>query len=278
MVDSIIAILLGVLLIEFARFGGHVSANPPADPPQARRYTWRFRGYAVAAAILTIAQGVRLYQASQESHRVQASLNNSIRDLNGEIQKSDTASQVDNAYLKAKLEDAYKVNQELTGLAPALLKVAQVSADYTKKQYENKVLSDKKLLEFTAQAVTKIREIQSRCDTGTQKAESIISVPPPTEPMSQEQRNQYLINRQRQFAMAYQQSQSECEQTFRNVVLGDAAYARRELLSRIGGDGFLLPLERSKGIAIDGVFAGVRPVGASADYLEALARKLSQSD
>lgn len=277
MVDSIIAILLSILLIEFARFGGHVSANPPPNPAIAKKYTWRFRGYALAAAILAIAQGARLYKASVESQRVQTSLNSSIANLNSEIQRSDTARQVDNAYLKAKLEDAYKVNQQLTGLAPALLKMAQVSADYSKKQYETKVLSDKKLLDFTAAVVTKIRGVQSGCDIGYQKAESIISALP-AEPMSEEQRSQFFANRQRQYINAYQQNLSECELAFRSTVLGDAAYARRELLSRIGGDGFLLPRERSRGIAIDGVFAGVRPVGDAADYLETLAKKLSQSN
>jgi len=120
MLDSAIAILLGVMLIEMARLGGHVSANTPGDPSAARRYTLRFRVYAGIAIFFVVAQGVRIYQASRDAESTKLFLQGSITKLNETVQKSDAGRQADNAYLKAKLEDAYKVNDELRQFAPAL--------------------------------------------------------------------------------------------------------------------------------------------------------------
>ncbi len=64
-------------------------------------------------------------------------------------------------------------------------------------------------------------------------------------------------------------------QNYRQQIMGEAAFLRRELLSRIGGDSFLLPREKTKYIAIEGIFAGPDPIDDSADYLEALANRLS---
>lgn len=55
----------------------------------------------------------------------------------------------------------------------------------------------------------------------------------------------------------------------------DAQYCRRELINRVGGDDWLSPSEKAKAIAIDGLLAGPSPLGAAADYLETLLRKLS---
>ena len=50
--DIIIAVLLGIILVEMARFGGYVSSNPPSDLKVARKYTNRFRVYAILACVL----------------------------------------------------------------------------------------------------------------------------------------------------------------------------------------------------------------------------------
>jgi hypothetical protein len=94
--------------------------------------------------------------------------------------------------------------------------------------------------------------------------------------MTQEQRLQFFRQRQQNEQQAYEQNRQSCEQTYRQQFIGDAAFLRRELLSRVGGDSFLLPQERVKYIAIDGMFAGPDPIDDSADCLEALANKLRQ--
>lgn len=117
MVDSALAILLGVMLVEMARFGGYVSANPPNNPAIAKAYTRRFWIYAIVSVILVMVQGTRIYLASQKAEADQANLNGSIRDLSAQLTRSDTGREVDNAYLKAKLEDAYSANDDLRKFA-----------------------------------------------------------------------------------------------------------------------------------------------------------------
>ena len=143
MVDSAIAILLGVMLIEMARFGGHVSANPPSDAKTAKRYTQRFRVYALVAIVLVVAQGVRIYQSGNDAERTQHELHASIDTVSANLQKADTGRQVDNAYLKAKLEDAYKAYDDLRQFAPALMKIAQTGADYANSPWRKPSIGDR---------------------------------------------------------------------------------------------------------------------------------------
>jgi len=63
--DIIIAVLLGIILVEMARFGGYVSSNPPSDLKVARKYTNRFRVYAILACVLIVIQAMRTYRASE---------------------------------------------------------------------------------------------------------------------------------------------------------------------------------------------------------------------
>jgi hypothetical protein len=49
------------------------------------------------------------------------------------------------------------------------------------------------------------------------------------------------------------------EKEYRTTVMGDAQYCKRELLSRVGGDGFLSVGDRGKSYAIDGLVTGRDP-------------------
>jgi hypothetical protein len=189
MVDLAISVLLSLLLVELARFGGHVSANPPASPTIARGYTRRFRIYAIAAGLLVIAQGVRVHVAQEEAGEAQSGLRGSIAHLQSQVQESETGRRIDNAYLKAKLED-YK---ELQGLAPALLKMAEASEDYTKKQYEVKVMNDAQLLDFSRDVIGRIRELGGKCKAQEDAIfVSSMDVPSQWQSMNQDQRGRYI--------------------------------------------------------------------------------------
>jgi len=74
----------------------------------------------------------------------------------------------------------------------------------------------------------------------------------------------------------YSANRESCAQQFRQSIQGDASYARRELMNRLGGDDFVLPRERVKASALDGIFAGPDPIDDAADYLEAFSSKLRE--
>jgi hypothetical protein len=124
--------------------------------------------------------------------------------------------------------------------------------------------------------VNKIRSLQGQYKAEERKSlESLtnLSVSPGA---TREETAQQAIARQNEFRQRYEMLRLQYEQVFRTSIMSDAAYCRRELLSRIGGDEFLRPGERVKAIAIDGIMAGVDPIGEAADYLDALARKLAR--
>jgi hypothetical protein len=188
------------------------------------------------------------------------------------VSQSETGRQVDNAYLKAKLED-YKSLQEL---APALMKVAQASETFTQKQYETRVLNDRQLLELTRSEVSKIRSLGAQCKAKEETLFSTHETPPQWASMTDEQKRQFIQDRSNRMDQAFRQNRQDCELSFCQQFLGDSSYAPRELLSRLHGDSFLSPRDRMKDGALDGLFAGPDPIDDSADYLEALGNKLQE--
>lgn len=265
---SDIGITVGVAFLTFVMgfLGVYVTLHPPESP--TAKFWWKaaFISCAIVGCGLVALQA---YRTSVE----QKDLEDSISSLQQSVNKSETGREVDDAYLKAKLED-YKQLQEL---APALLKLGQATEGYTQKQYESSVLSKKKLLDMTDDLAAKIRVLGSQCAA---KEEAIFNsndaLPTQWKMMNQEQRVQYSRQQSTERSQAYEQNRQQCVSAYRMRIEGDAAYLRRELLSRIGGDSFLLPREKQKYIAIDGIFAGPDPIDDSADYLEALAHKLRQ--
>lgn len=273
MIDSAIAIFLGVLLVELARFGGHVSANPPAGPDQARAYTLRFRIYALIACLLVVAQGVRIYLASRESEEAQTKLNASITSLGVRLTVSDTGRQVDNAYLKAKLED-YK---ELQALAPALLKMGEATEEYTKKQYETKTLSDAKLLDLTTDVISRLHKIGTDCKKGEDEVFGFEPPRPANWPqMTEAERTPYYVQRNQEIQRRYMNAELSCDSAFKQSVRGDAFYVENELLKRTGGDSFMSMNQQHEASIFFGVQANGPSVNDATDYLEALQSKFKE--
>jgi len=267
MLDSVIAISLGVLLVEMARFGGQVSANPPTTPAIAKRYTFRFWVYAAFACALVVVQGVRIYTTGKENDTAKAKLNNSISDLNGQLQRSENDRKVDNAYLKAKLED-YK---SLEDLAPSLLQLAQATEGYTQKQYETKKLSDANLLALAGSVIEKTRKLGDECAKRKNAASySYLDEQRPANwrTMTQDQQSDWGHQTFQQEMKQELSVQTACETAYRSQILGDASYVRYELTERLGSP----PSETSRfAAALDGMFTGPDPIDDSANYLHDLA-------
>jgi hypothetical protein len=238
---------------------------------------------AVAATVIAWTSGKAREAEKQKQQLHQLTLipglNSSIATLKSDLEKAETGRQVDNAYLKAKLEDAYKANDDLRQFAPAIMQLARTSAELSKKQYDQKVLDDKQLRDFTESVIARIRNLEGEYNFAERQQsqamwqQRLTRTKPPS-PTQEELRKQAQEDMQQEMS-SYIALRSQYEQIFRSTIMGDAQYARRELLSRVGGDSWLSPLERSKSISIDGILAGPSPVGDAADYLEALVRKLS---
>jgi hypothetical protein len=212
-------------------------------------------------------------------------LESQISTLRTTQNQSETARQVDNAYLRAKLEDAYKLNDQMRAFAPAVMQVAKAGQEFSRKQYEQKVLDNAQLKAFTASLVKRMRDLESHYksladehfDAMRRKQMNRALARPPSAPKltPEEIRTQGFIDAQEEQSF-YTQSRASYEQSFHATMMADAQYARRELLLRVGGDDFLTVREKARAdTLIDGMLAGPSPLADACDYLEALLKKLS---
>lgn len=92
-------------------------------------------------------------------------LNSRVDSLNNALQKSETQRQVDTAVLSTKLSDYAQ-------FGPAVMKLATVSEEYQKRQYEQKVATDKDLYESTMHLVEKVRALGSKYMQAQQAVQS----------------------------------------------------------------------------------------------------------
>jgi HAMP domain-containing protein len=189
-------------------------------------------------------------------------LNESLAKLQTTLSQSEIGRQADMIYMKTKLDDAYRMNDQLRQLAPALMKVATASETYVQKEYEAKQISNQRLRELTQSICKKLRALQTEWATTdeqiTRKYENIETAIL-AKPLTEEERRKELGDVFMPEVLEKRSAQNKIEQEYRNTVMTDAQYARRELLSRIGGDEFLPPSERSRAMALDGVMAGPDP-------------------
>src|SRR5712672_3031053 len=115
----------------------------------------------VAASALT---WVSQSHARNEHQKEVDDQRQAVESLRSVIQTNEVRSAADMGYLKAKLEDSEKLNDKLSKFAPAVMKLAETSAEFTRKQFEARVTSDKELYAFTMDAVKKIREFSQKYD------------------------------------------------------------------------------------------------------------------
>jgi hypothetical protein len=179
-------------------------------------------------------------------------------------------NKLDNKQLEVDWLRDHRYSGEDPKFGSALMKMAETSQKLAEKQYETKALSDKQLSDFTKNVIAKIRDLGSKCYA---QRESLFAT---YRTQSAQTQTMNTDERRRREEQAEQQIQTNCEETYRAQIIGDAAYARRELLARVGNDDFMLPKERTGYFAIEGHFVGADPFGASATYLDALVHKLQE--
>jgi len=155
---SDIAIAMGSAFLTFVIgiMGVYVTFRPPTTE---KAKLWWLASFAVCAVMGCGLVGWQTYRNGKQ----QESLTDSVGKIRDGLNQSETGRQVDNAYFKAKLEDAYKLNDQMRSFAPAMLKIAEANEDYTKRQFEQKSLTDKKLFDYTQNVVARIRDLGGKC-------------------------------------------------------------------------------------------------------------------
>lgn len=215
--------------------------------------------------VVSIIRAEHAHASEQEQQHID------IESLRGELRRSETERQVSEAYLKAKLEDSYQVNAQLARFAPALMKLAKSTEEFTHRQFDAKIENDKDLYELTMQVVGKTREFSQKY---AKEREQLFDELTAIQPNLTEAERERLWNEniQKDIALHYTR-----EREFRSLILPDALYVRQELQRRKMAEPSLSPTKKHEvDLVFQAVLAGVQPELAMADYLEIMAKPLSR--
>lgn len=189
-------------------------------------------------------------------------LNGQVRSLDDQLRKSETQRQIDNAVLTTKLGDYGQ-------LGPALMKLATVSADFQKKQYEQKVLADHDLYEMTAKVVAKIRDFQKKHQETSERIALVGQID--LKDMSEEERHKAWAEQTNKLIQDNFNEQAEFQ-----AMLPDILYVRGLLLARKMPEPQLSqPAQSMVKAALSSGFANSFSESALATYLELMAKPLA---
>src|SRR5579862_5049671 len=230
---------------------------------------WRRVVLVAVFVLLGLGEYVGIRQADF-AHQLEVGKLNDKLDV---FQASEVRNAVDLAYLKAKLEDASKMNEQLSQFAPAIMKLAQTSAEFTRKQYENKAMSDHDLYALTSLAVKNIRDFSSKYRAMDEKLFNET-----TNKIRSGSRTQAdMVRLSGEEAQSFSDLRLQRDSEFRNSILPDAIFARQEMLKRKLPEPNLSQMEQATVDMVlhTGMLAGPYPELALADYLEVMAKPLS---
>jgi hypothetical protein len=264
--DLALNIISGAIAISLAVLGGTVSSTKRWHKP-----TFIILG--VASLILCVAIGVR---SSRESRAAEQKAQQDVDGIKNQLAESEIRRASDTRYLEGTLE-------VFGQFAPAIMELARASELNTRKQFEQKELSNKQLEELVKAVVKKMKDWQSRYDTEESKvsqkyfelrgeAGRAAGSGGMTEAMKQKwlELGNAELREERDLSNRYMNE-------FNQNILGDAIYAKNQLDGRINPKDRLDVPDQSKNLLLvfQGIIVGAQPVGMAANYLEQYAKKLS---
>jgi hypothetical protein len=240
----------------------------------ARRKTkkarvWRVGliAFGIAMSGITALQIYRSDIAHEKEIREQLANSDSLR---AELLQSELNQRESSSYFRAKLEDQGHFCGVTSELAAGVKVLAATGADYERRLYEAKVVSNDELYELTMKAVTRIRDFsEERQRISNQEME--------------EERNVALANdlsdadkrqRQDQIWGKYREVNRSREKGFHSI-LADVLYVTGELQKRKLAEPTLTPATRADvNRVLSGIVAGAYPEVHLADYLEVWVKPL----
>jgi len=194
------------------------------------------------------------------------------RQANETLTRMIQSNQIENAatlgYVRGRLQESEDLNLQY---APAIKRLAEVSAEYTRKQYEARILSDQQLHSLIMDVVKRINDYSVRYDSWS--AQSMLNEMDASSrgTLTDSDRHQLWLHDVRRIEFSHTK-----ENGFRFDILPVARYARQELLARHITEPTMSPLEKSEVESVlQGSLAGVHPEYALASYLDLMARQLS---
>lgn len=270
--DLVLYFAGGLIAIVMAILGGFVSSTK----------LWQkiaFITLGIASLIVYGWVGVRAFNqskaASAEAAQTERKHQQAIDEIKGQLNASEIKRASDTRYLQGKLE-------VFAQFAPAILELAKASEENSRKQYEQKLLSNEQLRELVAEVVKKMRDWQLRFNEDSEKliskyVEQQVQLSHQTMPGNSTTWRQKQAEISAAETREYMELRNRYEGEFNQFILGDAVYAKQELDSRISVKDRpqLLPQEQTVFLVFRGILAGPNPVGEAATYLENYVKRLS---
>ena len=221
-----------------------------------------------------------LVQRSEERTRIQNAEREQKQAVDGikeQLHQSEIQRIADVKYLQGKLD-------VFAQFAPAIVKLAQATEYNTRKQYEQKVLTDKQLRDLTADVVKRMRTFATKHSLVSEQIfEKYVTLRAQLRHEKGGQGQEYAQASGQLWQQENQEDMQEIDNAdseFRSTILGDAVFVRDELLRKLGPQP--TPPEaraRAAMTVVKSVFNGgssnARSVADAATYLEQLANKLS---
>jgi len=231
---------------------------------------WKRMVLALAFVLLGIGELVSIHKADKAHETEISNQHIDLENLRYDLRKSEIDRQISEAYLKAKLEDSYQMNAQLAQLGPALLKLAEVSATFQKKQYESKITSNRELYDFTIGVAKKIRDFSDKYRAlGRQQSDASLAAMSGVQSDAERQRR-WDEGIQKEIQLSYVR-----DSEFRTSILPNALYANNELQKKRIPEPSLTPIQKSNvDMVLRGVLAGSYPELELADYLELRAKEI----
>jgi hypothetical protein len=185
--------------------------------------------------------------------------------MHRELTNSETKREVEAATMHQQMDD-YKQ------FGPAVMKLADLIAEYQKKQYENKVTSDHDLYALTMGVVKKLKAFAAKYDQLQQDLlASYPKVSSDLDPRSDAEKNKIWIENQNKTMQMYANKRRE----FQADILPDAIYARNALRARKLPEPQISERQHeSVDFTFQGMLAGAYPEVDLANYLELYAKPL----
>jgi hypothetical protein len=236
-----------------------------AKNPTDRSHKWWVGGI---VALGLICSGVTLWeqQRSRRAHSTEVDgQREALKNLQAKLDESEIRRAAETKYLEGQLS-------VLSQFGPGVLKLAETTAEFTRKQYESKVSSDRELYSFTMGVVTKLRDGWRDYDTVShQQYDDFANFVRQGRPEA-EQHQKWS-----EFIQKSTDLSNKRDAEFRTSILPQALIAREELMKRKLSEPTVSPEDKRRvELVLRGMSVGPNPELTLASYLEIMARPLSQ--
>jgi hypothetical protein len=270
--DFILFVLLGLVQIVTAVWGGIVSVKSLPETENRKLHLWAFIVLGVFGFLLILATGVQTYQNQKAGEKKQDTLSGDLQDARSKLDRSLLAQAEMNGQLKSIELVMGKFGTSgwpgMKELASALSLARSQNAQVLQSQKE----SNKDLCHYAVTEAQKIRELQSQYER-TEHSIRDKYFDQLSHTVNQDEKNKIYAQEQQETIQLF----FGHELRFKNEFVGTAKYLRDSILDRLPADkraGMLVNNNQAESNLNSGELIGAFSEYGIATYLDVLSKAL----